>query len=86
MHVNIRSLLPKCVLFSALAHSDNVLAVFESWIGKPPKIQKLPSQTITFSDRIELPKGAELQSTAKIACRVLSYYPGLYPNNSSFYF
>ena len=37
-------------------------------------------------DKIELPKGTELQSTAEIACRVLSYYPGLCPNNLSFYF
>jgi hypothetical protein len=55
----------------------------ESW---PPKTLKFPSLTITFSAKIDLPKGAELQSTAAIACRVLSYYPGLYTNNSSFYF
>uniref|UniRef100_A0A674AVZ2 Stathmin-4 n=1 Tax=Salmo trutta TaxID=8032 RepID=A0A674AVZ2_SALTR len=39
-----------------------------------------------LQEKIELPKGAELQSTAEIACRVLSYYPGLCPNNLSFYF
>ena len=41
---------------------------------------------ITFSDKIELPKGVELQSTADIACRVLSYYPGLCSINLSLYF
>ena len=85
MQVNIRSLLPKIVLFTALAHSANpdVLAVSESWLRK---ILTFSSQTTTFSDKIELTKGAVLQSTAKIACRVLSYYPGLYPNNLNFYF
>jgi hypothetical protein len=39
MHVNIRSLLPKFVLFTALAHSANpdVLAMSESWLRKPTK-------------------------------------------------
>jgi hypothetical protein len=87
MHRSLRSL-PKFVLFTALVHSANpvFLAVSESWHWRPPKPLKFPSLTITFSDKIELPRGAELQSTAGIACRVLSYYPGLYPNNSSFYF
>ncbi|XP_064882599.1 mevalonate kinase isoform X3 [Oncorhynchus nerka] len=31
--------------------------------------------TLLRPDKIELPKGTVLQSTAKIACRVLSYYP-----------
>uniref|UniRef100_A0A8C7PKK7 Rotatin n=1 Tax=Oncorhynchus mykiss TaxID=8022 RepID=A0A8C7PKK7_ONCMY len=35
-------------------------------IHQPPKVLTFPSQTITFSDKIELPKGAELQSTAEI--------------------
>ena len=58
MHVNIRSLLPKFVLFTALAHSANadVLAVSESWLRRPPKTLKFPSLTITFSDKIELQK------------------------------
>jgi hypothetical protein len=36
MHINIRSLLPKMDLFTALAHSTNpdILAVSESWLGK----------------------------------------------------
>jgi hypothetical protein len=39
MHVNIRSLLPKFVLFIALAHSANldVLVVSESWLRKATK-------------------------------------------------
>ena len=68
MQVNIRSLLPKFVLLTALAHSANpdVLAVSESWLRKATKILTFPSPTTTFSDKIELPKGAELQSTAEI--------------------
>ena len=90
MHVNIRSLLPKFVLFTALAHSGNmdVLVVSESWLRKTTKNSEIsiPNYSITFSDKIDLPKGAELQSTSEIACRVLFYYPGLCPNNLSFYF
>ena len=39
MHVNIRSLLRKCVLLTGLAHSANpdVLAVSESWFRKTTK-------------------------------------------------
>ena len=39
MHVNIRSLRPKFVLLTALAHSTNldVLAVSESWLWKANK-------------------------------------------------
>ena len=39
MHVNIRSLLPKFVLLTALAHSANlnVLAMSESWLRKATK-------------------------------------------------
>jgi hypothetical protein len=87
IHVNIRSLLPE-VFFPLLAPSANsdVLAVSESRLRKTTKKLKFPYLTITFSNKLELPKGAELQSTAEIACRVLSYYPGLCPNNLSFYF
>ena len=82
MHVNIRRLLPQFVLFTALAYSANpdVLAVSESWLRKATKNPDISILTIIFSNKIELPKGAEL------ACRVLSYYPGLCPNNLSFYF
>jgi hypothetical protein len=82
MHVNIRSLLPKFVLMTALAPSANpdVLAVSESWLRKATK----NSEISTFSVKIELPKGQELQSTPEMACKDLSYFPGLCPNSSSF--
>jgi hypothetical protein len=56
----------------------------ESWL-RQPKILTFPSPITTFSTKIELPKGVELQSTAATACRGMSCYPGLYPNSSSFY-
>ena len=58
MHVNIRSLLPKFVLPTALAHSANpdYLVVSESWLKRTTKTLKSPSLTITFSAKIELPK------------------------------
>ena len=39
MHVNIRSLLPKFVLLTALAHSANpdVISMSESWLRKATK-------------------------------------------------
>ena len=76
MHVNMRSLLPK---FTALAHSANpdVLAVSESWLRKTTKNSEIsiPYYNIFRQDR------TVWQSTSKI----LSYYPGLYPNNWNFY-
>jgi hypothetical protein len=41
MTVNFRRLLPKFVLFTALAHSANtdVLAMSESWLRKAKKIK-----------------------------------------------
>ena len=87
MHVNSRSLLPKVVLYTALAHSANPdVVAMNPGLGRLTKTQKSPSLTIPFSDKIELPKGAELQSTAEIGCIVMSYYPGLCPNNLSLYF
>ena len=83
MHVNIRSLHPKFVLLTALATLMS-LPCLNPGFGRPPKIQKCPSLTTTFSIKIKLPKGEELQSTAEMACRVLSYFPGPCPNNSSF--
>ena len=64
MHVNIRSLLPKFVLLTVVAHSasPDVLAVSESWLRnttKNPEIS-IPNYTVTPSDMIELPKGAVL--------------------------
>jgi hypothetical protein len=55
-------------------------------LGRPSKVQKFPSPTTTFSDKIELPKGVELQSAAEIAWRSLSYHQGLCPKKLSFYF
>ena len=79
LHVNIRSLLPKCVLFTVLAHYANpdVPAESESWLRKATKNLKFQSPITIFSIKIELLKGAELQSTVERACRVLSYYPDL---------
>ena len=55
MHVNIRSLLPKFVLFTALAHSANpdVLAVSESWLRKTAKNSDIliPNYNIFRLDR-----------------------------------
>jgi hypothetical protein len=55
MHVNIRSLLHKFVLFTALAHSANpdVLAVSESWLRKTTKNPEIsiPIYNIFWQDR-----------------------------------
>ncbi|CDR00562.1 unnamed protein product [Oncorhynchus mykiss] len=55
MHVNIRSLLPKFVLLTALAHSANpdVLAVSESWLRKATKNSEIsiPNYNIFHQDR-----------------------------------
>jgi hypothetical protein len=55
MHVNIRSLLPKFVLLTTLAHSANpdVLAVSESWLRKATRNSEIsiPSYNIFRQDR-----------------------------------
>ena len=55
MHVKIRSLLPKFVLFTALAHSANpdVLAESESWLRKTTKNYEIsiPNYNIFRQDR-----------------------------------
>ena len=55
MHVNIRSLLPKFVLFTALAHSANpdVLTVSESCLRKATKYSdiSIPNYNIFRQDR-----------------------------------
>ena len=55
MHVNIRSLLPKFVLLTALAHSANpdVLAVSKSWLGKTTKNPEIsiPNYNVFRQDR-----------------------------------
>jgi hypothetical protein len=85
MHVNIRRLLPKFVIVAALAHSANpdVLAVSESLLRKATKNSEvsIPDYKMFCQERT----AKELQSTAEIACRVLSYYPGLCPISSGFY-
>ena len=56
MHVNIRSLLPKVAIFTALAHSANpdVLAVFKSWLRKATKNSEI---SIPNYNKTELLKG-----------------------------
>ena len=55
MHVNIRCLLPKFVLLTALAHSANpdVLAMSESWLRKATKNLEIsiPNYNIFHQDR-----------------------------------
>ncbi|CDQ59560.1 unnamed protein product [Oncorhynchus mykiss] len=55
LHVNIRSLLPKCILLTALEHSANpdVLAVSESWLRKTTKNPEIfiPNYNIFRKDR-----------------------------------
>jgi hypothetical protein len=60
------------------------LPCLDPGFGRTPKILKFPFSTTTLSVKIELTKGEELQSTAEMACKVLSYFPGPCPNNSSF--
>jgi hypothetical protein len=64
MHVNIRSLIPKFVLFTALANSANpdVLAVSESWLRKAIKNTyiSIPNYNIFRQDRTA--KGGGVQS------------------------
>lgn len=82
----LTSVTPKDLVSCMLTLETSSLSLFYSLqpgclnpgLGRPTKLQK--------SDKIELPKEAELQFTAEIVCRVLSYHPGLCPNNSSFYF
>ena len=85
MHVNIRSLLPKFVFLTALAHSANpdVLAVSESWLRKATKNSEISIPNYNIFRQYRGPKGEELQSSAEIACKVLSYFPGLCPNSLS---
>jgi hypothetical protein len=58
----------------------------ESWLRKTTKNLEISisNSNIFLQDRTA--KGGGVASTAKIACRVLYYYPSLYTNNSSFYF
>ena len=76
IHVNIRSLLPKFVLLTALAHSANpdVLSMSESWFRKATKNPEISIPNYNIFIKIELPKGQELQYTAEIACTVAACY------------
>ena len=66
MHVNIRSILPKFVLLTALAHSANpdVLAVSASWLRKAPKNYEIsiPNYNIFHQDKTAKGGGVSLQS------------------------
>jgi hypothetical protein len=66
MHVNIRSLLPKFVLLTALAHSANpdVLAVSKSWFRKATNNSEIfiPNYNIFRQDRTAKGGGVSLQS------------------------
>ena len=55
MHVNIRSILPKFVLFTALAHS--VLAVSESWFRKTTKNPEMSILNYNISRQDRTAKG-----------------------------
>jgi hypothetical protein len=71
MHVNIRSLLPKYVLFTALAHSANpdVLVVSESWLRKTTKNSEMliPNYNIFRQDRTAKGGGVSLQSSVLLS-------------------
>ena len=66
MHVNIRSLLTKFVLLTALAHSANpdVHAMSESWLRKATKNSEMsiPNYNIFHQDRTAKGGGVSLQS------------------------
>ena len=70
MHVNIRSLLPKFVLFTALAHSANpdILAVSVSWLRKTTKNSEISIPNFIFrQDRTA--KGGGVGGGVAIYCR-----------------
>jgi hypothetical protein len=67
MHVNIRSLLPKFVLLTALAHTANpdVLVMFESWLRKAANNSdiSIPNHNIFHQNRTAKGGGVSLQSS-----------------------
>uniref|UniRef100_A0A674BCQ0 Reverse transcriptase domain-containing protein n=1 Tax=Salmo trutta TaxID=8032 RepID=A0A674BCQ0_SALTR len=75
MHVNIRSLLPKFVLFTALAHSANpdVLAVSESWLRKSTKNCEIfiPNYNVFRQDRTTKGGGVAIYCRDSLQCSVL---------------
>jgi hypothetical protein len=86
MHVNIRSLLPKFVLLTALAHSTNpdVLAVSESWLRKATKNSEISIPNYNNFRHDITSKGGGVAIYCRYSCKVLSYFSGLCPNSSSF--
>ncbi|XP_052326585.1 uncharacterized protein LOC118398350 [Oncorhynchus keta] len=75
MHVNIRSLLPKLVLFTALAHSANpdVLAVSESCLRKTTKNSEIsiPNYNIFRLDRKAKGGGVAIYCRERLQSSVL---------------
>ena len=75
MHVNIRSLLPKFVLFTALAHSANpdVSAVSESWLRKTTNNYEIsiPNYNIFRQDRMAKGGGVAIYCRESLQSSVL---------------
>ena len=82
MHVENRSLLPKIVLFTALAHSAN--PVSESWLRKATKNSEIsiPSYNIFCQDRTAKGGGVEVYCRDGLQSNVI--LSGPYPNSSNF--
>jgi hypothetical protein len=80
----IRSLLSNFVLLTAFAHSANpdVLAVSESWFRKSTKNSEFHTKLQHFNVKIANPPPLAVRSTAEMACKVLSYFPGLCSDSS----
>jgi exonuclease III len=75
MHVNIRSLLPKFVLFTALAHSANsdVLVMSESWLRKDTNNSEIsiPNYNIFHQDRTGKGGGVAIYCRVSLQSSVL---------------
>lgn len=75
LHVNIRSLLPKFDLFTALAHSTNpdVLAVSESWLRKATENSEIsiPNDNIYRQDRTTKGDGVAIYCRDNLQCSVI---------------
>ena len=74
MHVNIRSLLPKFVLFTALAHSANP-DVLESWLRETTKNSEIfiPNYNIFRQDRTAKGGGVAIYCKESLQRCVLQY-------------
>lgn len=75
MHINIRSLLPKLDLFTALAHASNpdILAVSESWLRKSTidSDVSIPNYNIYRQDRSSKGGGVMLYCRECLQCTVI---------------